>query len=237
MSSRKNSKQIDEPVIIIPAYNEEKNIARTIRLIKKTGIRAKIIVVDDGSKDRTAEIAKKEGAVVVRLKKNVGKANAFFAGLKKALEISPKASCIVTIDADMISVPKEALEKLISRASEETKKGKIKMIIAPVYERIGDSVIMCSYFYSGIRAFSLQAAWHLRTSEFKGIPKGYGLEYFLNGYFIGYGEVLPTAEAVAFVAKKAYRKLKGKETQRKEENITRERMEKRLRKLQRHRLR
>ena len=51
--------------IIIPAYNEEKNIAGLIRIIKETiGESGKITVIDDASEDHTAEIAKEGGAML-----------------------------------------------------------------------------------------------------------------------------------------------------------------------------
>jgi glycosyltransferase involved in cell wall biosynthesis len=67
-----------KPAIIIPAFNEEECIGRTIELVKATGIDARIIVVNDGSKDRTAGIAREKEVEVISLPKNFGKANAFF---------------------------------------------------------------------------------------------------------------------------------------------------------------
>jgi len=52
---------------IVPAYNEEKNIYDVVKRLKKMNF--KVIVVDDGSKDRTYELAKKAGAIVLRHKK------------------------------------------------------------------------------------------------------------------------------------------------------------------------
>ncbi|NCN38816.1 MAG: glycosyltransferase, partial [Candidatus Aenigmarchaeota archaeon] len=55
--------------VIIPAYNEEKNIEEVIVRLKKS-LEARIIVVDDCSKDRTGEIARRNGAIVIRHKAN-----------------------------------------------------------------------------------------------------------------------------------------------------------------------
>src|SRR3989338_8815160 len=55
--------------IILPAYNEGENIGSVIRAIKKTGDH-EIILVDDGSKDNTLEVARAHGCICVRLNKN-----------------------------------------------------------------------------------------------------------------------------------------------------------------------
>ena len=69
--------------IVLPAYNEGKNIGNVIRTINGTGD-YEIIVVDDGSKDNTLEVAKKLGCVCVRLNKNFGKGFACKTGTKLA---------------------------------------------------------------------------------------------------------------------------------------------------------
>ena len=63
---------------LIPAYNEEKNIAQVIKETKKLGI--KPIVIDDGSKDNTYNVAKKSGAIVLRSNYNKGKGEALNIG-------------------------------------------------------------------------------------------------------------------------------------------------------------
>ena len=49
--------------VVIPAHNEEKNIGEVVREAKE--VFEKVIVVNDGSTDKTEEIAKKEGAIAV----------------------------------------------------------------------------------------------------------------------------------------------------------------------------
>lgn len=91
--------------IIIPGYNEERNIASVIRDVKKLKGKfpLEIIVVDDGSKDKTAQVAKKAGAdKVISYKKNKGKGGAFRVGIDAA-----KGDYIVQIDADHQFQPKE----------------------------------------------------------------------------------------------------------------------------------
>ena len=80
----------------IPAYNEEKNIAKIIVYLKK--IADHIIVCDDGSKDSTSIIAKSLDAIVINHPKNLGYGSAIKSIFLKAREID--ADVLVTIDAD-----------------------------------------------------------------------------------------------------------------------------------------
>ena len=95
--------------VVIPAYNEEKSIADTIRSIKNQTAKIDgIIVVDDFSSDRTGEVALAEGAYVVRTPHNMGtKASA----QNYALPLIT-TDLFVTIDADTILHP-EAIEKTL----------------------------------------------------------------------------------------------------------------------------
>jgi glycosyltransferase involved in cell wall biosynthesis len=72
-------------LIIIPAYNEEKQIASVIEGIRKYSD-AEIVVIDDGSEDRTAERARKASAFVIRHPFNMGPGVAVQTGYKYALE-------------------------------------------------------------------------------------------------------------------------------------------------------
>ena len=88
-------------VITIPAFNEEKTIEKVINEIPKkiSGIdKIEILVIDDGSTDRTSAVAKKAGAKIIKNKKNLGLAKTFKNGLNKALEMG--ADIIVNTDAD-----------------------------------------------------------------------------------------------------------------------------------------
>ena len=49
-----------EVLIVIPAYNEEENIERVVDLIRETYSQYDYVVVNDGSKDKTADICKKK---------------------------------------------------------------------------------------------------------------------------------------------------------------------------------
>jgi glycosyltransferase involved in cell wall biosynthesis len=79
---------------IIPAFNEEISIGSMILLTKQ--IVDDVIVIDDGSTDRTSEIAEKAGARVIRIEPNQGKGSA----LKTGFSAVDNFDIIVTIDAD-----------------------------------------------------------------------------------------------------------------------------------------
>ncbi len=88
-------------IILIPAYSEAESIAQVIATMpaKLEAINSiQIVVVDDGSKDRTAEMAEQAGANVVSHNYNRGVGAAFKTGLEKALELG--ADLMVNIDAD-----------------------------------------------------------------------------------------------------------------------------------------
>jgi len=84
--------------IVVPAWNEEKNIVKTISDLKKYYSEENIVVVDDGSKDKTAELARQNGAVVLRHLINRDQGAALQTGTEYAL--GRGADIIVHFDAD-----------------------------------------------------------------------------------------------------------------------------------------
>ena len=88
-------------IIQIPCYNEEETLLTTLNYLPKSieGIDSiEVLVIDDGSTDKSAQIAKEWGASVVSVKPNKGLANAFRVGLQEALKHN--ADIIVNTDAD-----------------------------------------------------------------------------------------------------------------------------------------
>lgn len=93
--------------VILPAYNEEENIGQLVTRIKKLREVDEVIVVDDGSTDRTAEEAEKAGAFVVKHPYNVGNGASVKTGGFKA-----KGNILVFMDADG-QHPPEAIPEML----------------------------------------------------------------------------------------------------------------------------
>ena len=102
--------------VLIPAYNEEKVIEKTVRAALNSSYpNLRVIVIDDGSKDRTLEVAREAfkteaatGKVLILGKKNSGKAEA----LNYGIEHIGDAEIFVGIDADTIIAP-DAISRLV----------------------------------------------------------------------------------------------------------------------------
>jgi len=155
---------------IIPAYNEEKTIYDLVRAIKNSGIFDEVIVVNDGSRDNTAFLAQKAGAVVLTLPKNLGKGEALIVGVRAS-----QGEVILFFDADLLGVTKEHLENLVN----PVKNGEADMVVGiqPKYRNVYE-------INNSIPLISGQRA--LRRKLFEGVPekllKGYQVEEALN-YF------------------------------------------------------
>ncbi|MDX6486572.1 MAG: hypothetical protein QOF43_1725, partial [Gaiellaceae bacterium] len=73
-------------VAIVPAFNEESNIGRVIDELRAFDAGLDVVVIDDGSLDRTAEVAEARGARVLRLPFNLGIGGAVQTGFRFAFE-------------------------------------------------------------------------------------------------------------------------------------------------------
>ncbi|OFZ54491.1 MAG: hypothetical protein A3D92_19630 [Bacteroidetes bacterium RIFCSPHIGHO2_02_FULL_44_7] len=103
-------------IITIPAYNEEKTLPAVLTELKQvmnaTSYRYRILILDDGSKDRTAEVARSYGALVVS-HRHKGLAETFKAEMRECLKLN--ADVIVHTDADGQYHPRhipELIEKI-----------------------------------------------------------------------------------------------------------------------------
>ena len=99
--------------VLIPAFNEEESIAYTVTRVREAldahGIApSEILVIDDGSTDRTAEFAKVSGASILRNPHNIG----YGASLKRGI-IAAQHDAICLIDADL-TYPEHEIPRLFA---------------------------------------------------------------------------------------------------------------------------
>ena len=100
--------------VVIAAYNEASMIARVVSEVRRAGY--EVVVVDDGSKDATAQNARTAGAIVVQHPFNLGQGAALQSGIKFAL--ANGAEAIVTFDADGQHAAAD-ISRLIAALAEE----------------------------------------------------------------------------------------------------------------------
>lgn len=132
--------RMGELAIVIPAYNEEESIAEVLREIPSTveGLRVTPIVVSDGSVDRTAEVARQHGAVVLELPINQGGGAAIRVGYHYAARAG--AEIVVTMDADGQHQPAD-----------------LPQLVAPILEDRADFVIGSRHLGSYEKVTSLRS--------------------------------------------------------------------------------
>ncbi|PZA07026.1 MULTISPECIES: glycosyltransferase [unclassified Meiothermus] len=109
---------MNQATVLIPAYNEETTVAEVVRVARQAGY--PVVVADDGSKDRTSEVACAAGAQVVRLEPNRGKGAALAAGLAAV-----QTPFVLLLDADLVGLKPEHLHRLL----EPVVSGKLDMAI------------------------------------------------------------------------------------------------------------
>jgi glycosyltransferase involved in cell wall biosynthesis len=108
MEYESNLKNNVKVMVCIPTYNAESTIAEAVKQCKKFA--DLVLVINDGSSDNSATIAKEAGAEILTHKINLGYGGAIKSGLTEALK--RKAKVTITFDADLQHDPKD-LSKLI----------------------------------------------------------------------------------------------------------------------------
>ncbi len=109
-------------LVIVPAYNEEEAISDVIKDLRTNFSEADILVINDGSRDKTSEIAKENEALVVDLPANLGIGGAVQTGLKFALRYGYDIA--IQFDGDGQHIASE-----------------IPKLIEPIKSNIADAVI------------------------------------------------------------------------------------------------
>ncbi|MCZ0754815.1 glycosyltransferase family 2 protein [Anoxybacillus sp. J5B_2022] len=164
-------------IVFLPAYNEEQSIGEVIRNIPRhfhPYVEVKVLVIDDGSTDRTVEVARNAGAdYVYRMEKNSGLGAAVRQGLRECLRLG--ADIGVMIDADN-EYPAEQIPDLLvpifkgeadytmgSRFLGEIRGMKWHRRLGNYCFTLLQSLLLRMWIYdgqSGMRAFSRQAMEH-----------------------------------------------------------------------------
>jgi len=168
---------------ILPAYNEEVSIGSMVLRTKQYADR--VIVIDDGSTDRTAEVAELAGAEVFRHPENMGKGAALKSGFEIAVQ--NETSIIVTMDSDGQHDPAD-----IPKLTAPILAGEADMVNGsryvggnekntPAYRRVGQTVLdKVTNFNCGLKITDTQSGFRVfacsAISSFKFRNNGFGIE-------------------------------------------------------------
>jgi glycosyltransferase involved in cell wall biosynthesis len=162
--------------IIIPAFNEAETIGDIIKTATKHPWVDEVLVIDDGSKDNTADLARAAGATVYRLLNNQGKASAMSLGVVRA-----RNNIICFLDADLIDLDESILTQII----EPVLTNKTDMFIA-LRERQTYTLNKLLKFFpiiGGERTLKKEL-WLKTPTEYK---KSFQIEIALNYFVKKYG--------------------------------------------------
>lgn len=107
---------LSSTLVVIPALNEEATLGSVISAVR-SHLKADVLVVDDGSVDRTAPVARANGAHVLQHPFNLGVGAAMRSGFRFAAERGYNA--VVQVDADGQHDPAEAVHLLFRLRDEE----------------------------------------------------------------------------------------------------------------------
>lgn len=162
--------------VVIPAYNEETTIAGVLAELRRHW--PNVVVVDDGSRDQTAEAARRAGAVVVRHPVNLGQGAGLQTGIRYAL--SQGAEYIATFDADgqhdardirrIVQAMEEAGAEIglgsrfLGTAVGMTRKRRLTLQLAVLFTRLTSGLTLTDA-HNGLRVFTAPAAAKLRITQ------------------------------------------------------------------------
>jgi len=173
--------------VIVPAYNEAERIGAVLQALIAAERVDEIIVVDDGSTDGTAEVAKSFGVKVLSLPQNMGKAAALDHGVKLA-----RNDVFLFLDADLVGLRPEHVDRLIEAYAQKGlymvigvfKEGRlntdISQVIAPylsgqrvlnrdVWERVRQKEKLEFGVEMALTKLSLKEGWEEERVELDGV--------------------------------------------------------------------
>lgn len=191
--------------VVIPAYNEENAIEKTIKEIQKVMKKNKldkgseIIIVNDGSTDNTKSVAEKCGAIVVNNPTNMGYGFSLKRGIKQA-----KNEMIVITDADltypfssvpeMIKIKEEGFDLVVgARTGKYYKQSFFKSFLRRLMKHLVQFVSgkKIKDINSGLRVFdkSLVTKYFPRLCDTFSFTTSQTLAYLMNNHFVCYVDI------------------------------------------------
>ncbi len=162
-------------VAVLPAFNEQRTIAEMVLKIERHV--NEVVVVDDGSTDFTAEIAKKLGATVLAHNTNLGKGVALRTGFEYAKRLEPQVVVVLDTDGqhDPADIPRVIRPVLDGEADLVVGVRPMETSVMPKERIIGNKVldkvtsrkagVRVKDTQSGFRAYSFQALERLDFTE------------------------------------------------------------------------
>lgn len=191
---------LKKTLVIIPAFNEQAALPELIAEVRAAVPETAILVINDCSLDRTADVAREQGVLVMDLPCNLGVGGAVQAGFRYAY--SQGYSYIIRCDGDGQHPPSE-IPKLIAAM----KLGDVDLVIASRFlENDQNSYKSTTFRHAGIRglAFLLTLICRARvtdpTSGFQMMNRPL-ISYFSRSYPLDY----PEPESLALLRRQGYR--------------------------------
>lgn len=151
---------------IVPAFNEEKNIAANLNTLINSKYIDEVICVNDASTDNTLKILKRiKGIILLNNKKNRGKAYSVSKGIKRA-----SGDIVVLIDADLIGLKEESIKNLVNALQNK------RYNVAVGYPYYYNMDKICKPLAGERAYFKKDLLPYLKIIS----KKGYALELYLN---------------------------------------------------------
>jgi glycosyltransferase involved in cell wall biosynthesis len=185
-------------LVIVPAYNEEENVGRVISDLKENFSEGEVLVIDDGSYDRTAEIAKSAGVKVLCHPFNLGIGGAVQTGYRYGVLYNYDVA--IQFDGDgqhFASEIKKILSPILNNEADVVIGSRFLVpenYRAPFFRRLGIA------FFSSLLKLTVGVNVKDPTSGFRAINKR-AMMFFYERYPEDYPEV----ESIVLLKKKGFR--------------------------------
>ncbi|MEI8140643.1 MAG: glycosyltransferase family 2 protein [bacterium] len=191
---------LKKTLVIIPAFNEQAALPSLIAEVRAVAPGTHILIINDCSLDRTAEVAREQGVLVLDLPCNLGVGGAVQAGFRYAH--THGYNYIIRCDGDGQHPPSE-IPKLVAAMAE----GDVDLVVASRFlENDKDSYKSTTFRYAGIQGLALLLSLICRTrvtdptSGFQMMNRPL-ISYFSKSYPLDY----PEPESLALLRRQGYR--------------------------------